>query len=136
MTISSTSLRSAVPARRHEAEAEAPEPGSGWSDPVSRRAGEAGGGGGWRAAAVGQQNPVHADLRGLLCGAGERLEIPVPLPEPRRRWAETQHLLLKKENGNRYKDEKEKWEKLQLHKQSLLVMIYSFMTEKCKQEKI
>ncbi len=70
---------------RHEAEAEAPEPGSGGSDPVSRRAGEAGGGGGWRAAAVGQQNPVHADLRGLLCGAGERLEIPVPLPEPRRR---------------------------------------------------
>ena len=72
--------------RRHGiqvAQDEATKPWPGRPDPLSSGAGADGEGGGCRQAQMGQQSPVFAHLCGLLRGAGERLEVPLSLSEPR-----------------------------------------------------
>lgn len=79
--------RSAADRSHHEAEAEAPEPRAGWANSHPQRPGEDGEGRGRGQTQVGQQGPVPPDLRGLLRGTGERLEVPLLVSEPWRRWA-------------------------------------------------
>lgn len=79
------SLNSVWKKTRHETEDTKPRTGG--QNPYSWRPGEDGTGGGWGQTQVGQQSPVSAHLCGLLCGTGQRLEVPVPVSEPWRRYA-------------------------------------------------
>lgn len=67
----------------HEAATTQSRPGG--QDLVPPAAGQARGGGGWRQTKMGQQDPVYADLCGVLRGTWKRLAFSLPLPKSRRR---------------------------------------------------
>lgn len=66
-------------------EVKTPQPGPGGQDIVPSAAGQAGGGRGRRQTKMGQQDPVHADLCGVLCGTWKCLALPLSVSESWRR---------------------------------------------------